>query len=248
MSLEPHDRIMGIQYAAMAALDLGQCEKAIQLAHQGLQLSPLRAEFHVIVGDAYLRMGKNTEALPYLHAAKACPYQDSDNRMAGPLFVNADAYTYWPRLSLIRIYFQMGNIAGAKEMIEEARRLGPHEELELLAAEINRIEQMVEVSNAAKKTKDILITCPPGGFYEWDGVVMEKQGIGGSETAAVMIAQELHKKTGRRVLISNDRLSHLSHKGVEYVPAKDLHMYLQEHEPDVHIAWRHTAKLTGAKT
>ncbi len=245
--LELHDRIMGIQYAALAAMQLNEFEKAIQLAHQGMQLCPTRAEFFVTAGDAYLKQNKMLDAIPMYEAATGC--RTAPNAlMHGAIFSIEEAYTYYPLNQLARIYANMGDLERAQKYSAKSLVHGPHtdslgiaKEIDMIAGKIGNIEAPKERA----QTTDIVITCPPGGLYEWDGDTYRKQGIGGSETAAVEMGEWLAKLTGRRVAIYGKRDTVKTINGVEYRPATDIAEYLRDKKPALHIAWRHVTKLSS---
>ena len=106
----------------------------------------------------------------------------------------------------------------------------------------------VSQSRYGKQTEDIVISCFPEGLYEWDEHIYETLGCGGSETAAIEMARNLHAITGRKVLIFNNRSVQKDFGGVSYRPAIQLMDYMGQYIPKVHISWRHTDKVTHAKT
>jgi len=253
--LEIHDRILGIQYACLAAGACNQFERTIHLAHNGLQLAPNRAEFFVFVGDAYLKLNKANEAIPYFNAAKACQFQDPNALMTGPTFVSENAYKAYPRMQLARLYFHQGQMDKALKEIEEVKVFGPHVEASQIEAEILRIKSITDLvpKDALAKTDEIVISCHPNGLYEWDDRSLTTYGIGGSETAVVQMAEWLSVLSGRLVRVFNNRTEKREVEGIRgpkviYQPASQVNEYFKKFEPAVHIAWRHTAKLTNAPT
>jgi glycosyltransferase involved in cell wall biosynthesis len=247
--LEGHDRIMAIQYACICAMHLNQFETAIQLAHQGLQLCPGRAEFFVVIADCYVKSNKVAEAIPYYRAATNCAY-NFNSKIQGAIYTNKDSYTTYPYLQLARVYANMGAIDLASEAADDALRVGPNEEALGVKGDIEKLKNMasVGVTVGKRKTDDIVISCHPNGFYEWDEEVYANRGIGGSETGAVEIAKWLSLKTGRDVIVFNNRDSQKSFEKRHYRPTKELPAYFQENTPRVNIAWRHNIKLTEAPT
>jgi len=118
-----------------------------------------------------------------------------------------------------------------------------------LDQDLARVSQMTAVNQNSKPSDDIIITCPPmsGPNQDWDEVMHEKRGLGGSETAAVELAEFWQKQTGRQVIIFNNRKSlHVSPSGVQYRPVTEIAHYLQNNKPYIHIAWRHSSRLTDA--
>lgn len=248
--LSQHDRILGIQYAAQASQACGQWEQSIQLCMQGIALSPLRAEFYVMAGDAYVKVGKVRESIPFYEAAKNCPTQDMSQ--ASPIFSRADAYMSIPSKQLARVYYNIGMTEKARECAETALMINPRdEEAEGILREISQFSLRVENDfSQAQDCDDLVITCPPNcSPYEWDDKIYKDKGIGGSETAAVEVAEWIKKKTGRRVIVFHTRSENrLSPNGVEYRKVEEMPEYFKNHKPKAHLAWRHTAKLTDAKT
>lgn len=246
--LDLHDRILGIQYAATAAQILRQQPEAIDLAIRGLQIAPTRAEFFTIMGDSYVQMNKLAEAVPYYEAAKNCPRSTSRNQF-GFIYTHEHAYGYWPRVQLARVRFQLGDMKGALKEAEEARTFVDGEEAQKIESEIKRIiEKTTQAPPTAQKTTDIVFTCPPGTLYEWDEVGYQTKGYGGSETAAVEMARQLHNLTGRKVIVFNGRKEPLDLNGVSYRPAHEMVDYMRECIPAVCINWRHTERVTSAPT
>lgn len=248
-TLEGHDRLMSVQYCCISAMQLNQFDRAIQIAHQGLQLDPCRAEFYVIIGDSYLKMNRINEAIPNFRAAASCPYQE--NRLVyGAIYSHADSYKHYPLNQLARIYANQGNMDLAEETVNKAMALGDNQESIAIASEIQSLKSKVGIGiNISKsKNEDIVVSCHPGGFYEWDEHVYKTKGIGGSETAVVEMAYWLSRLTDRKVLVFNNRAEKRWFGNVEYLPANDLPMYFASNVPKVNINWRHNIKLTDADT
>ncbi len=247
--LEPHDRVMGIQYACLSAMQLNQFDRAIQLAHQGLQLEPLRAEYHVVIGDSYLKLGKLEAAVTEYVAATQCPF-NGGGMYSQAIFAHEDSYKHYPLNQIARIYANIGQIDKAEEFVNKAIAYGANVESVGILQEITKIKQAAAVGIVAEKkdTEEIVISCHPNGFYEWDEEIYHQKGIGGSETAVVEMAQHLSKLTNRKVLVFNNRDTAKVFGDVSYLPAKQLPMYFAHHKPKVHIAWRHNIKFTDAPT
>lgn len=248
--LEAHDRILCHQYAAMAALMCEEWYTAIQVAHVGLQLAPQRAEFLVVIGDAYLKLQRLQDALPMYTAASVCAFVPSTSSVQNPIFNHEDSYTFYPRHQMARIYAHLGHHEKALTVLKECEKLGVHPDTEKLIADVEMLIRMASApkSSVLKQTDDIVISCHPVGFYEWDEEIYKSRGVGGSETAVIRMARELHRLTSRRVLVFNNREVPRILNGVEYRPAKSLPEYMSANLPKVHIAWRHNMKVTEAPT
>lgn len=248
--LDPFDRILCVQYAAIAAAQLNQHAQALDLAIRGLQMAPTRAEFFSIMGDAHFSMLKPAEAVPYYRAAKSCPRQQNKAAFGNPIFTYEPAYGIHPTKMLARCLFSMGDVAGSQRELEEIPTEAIDDEIRALKTEINRVAEKIKLPsvNTGKHTEDIVISCFPEGLYEWDEHIYETLGCGGSETAAIEIARNLHKLTGRNVIIYNNRSEQKDFGGVSYRPATKLMDYMGQYIPKVHISWRHTEKVTHAMT
>jgi glycosyltransferase involved in cell wall biosynthesis len=245
-SLAHHDRVLALQYACSAAMLCNQFDQAIQLAHQGLQLAPRRAEFLVIIGDSYLKKNQLIDALPFFEAAKMCkPVKDTS--VAGPIFEYKDAYGVYPLKQLARIWMHIGNDEKAHALAMEAQIMGGDAETGALIAEIENIQEQIRPKNT-KKVKEIVITCPPNAnFYEWDEEIEKERGIGGSEIAAIRMARHLNTLTGFPVRIFNKKEGDKKDlNGVTYEPTLDAAKYFSRNTPLAHISWRHTTPLTTA--
>lgn len=248
--LSQHDRILGIQYAAQASQACNQWEQSIQLCMQGIASAPLRAEFYVMAGDAFVKVGKVKESIPFYEAAKNCPTQNLNE--VSPIFSREDAYQSIPSKQLARVYYNIGLPEKARESAERALQINPRdEEARGILGEIDKFAMRIDNDySEAESCEDFVITCPPGcSPYEWDDKIYKEKGIGGSETAAVEVAEWVKKKTGRRVIVFHTREENrLSPNGVEYRRVEEMPEYFKKYKPKAHIAWRHTAKLTDAKT
>jgi glycosyltransferase involved in cell wall biosynthesis len=249
--LEPHDRVLCIQYACMAAMNCNQFDKAIELAHKGLRLTPQRAEFYVIIADSYLKLNKFDDCIPYYVAAANCTNPTPEGTVFHqPLFTDAKVYSHYPRNQLARVYFHKGIINKAKQYLEEALLFGPDVETGQLYSEILNVEKATTIAprGTLPKADEYVITCPQVAMYLWDENELKKRGIGGSETAAIRMARELHKLTGKKVRIFLDRKDELEIDGVYYIPHAKVREYFTTCEPKAHIAWRHNVKITNAPT
>lgn len=245
--LELHDRIMAMQYACYAAMQLNQPETAQDLALKGLMLDPERAEFFVIIGDCLLKRGKNKEAIPYYSAATKCTY-NGENKVQGALFIHKDSYLHYPRIQLARAYAACIDMDRAEESIREALKLGPNAEAEQILREILDLKEKAGLTQTKPKakTEDVVFSCLPHGPYEWDEEIYKNKGIGGSETACVEMAHWIGKLTKRRVLVFNNKKTPSKFENVSYLPAEQLPKYFSEYIPKVNISWRHNVRLTEA--
>lgn len=244
-SVEGHDRIMAIQYACLCAMRLNELEKAIALAHNGLQLDPNRAEFFIAIADCYAKLNQVHNAIPFYITASNCRHDDG-SKIKGPMFSHKESYTTYPHIQLCRIYVHVGDLEKAKAHLKMAKEYIVTQEMIDLERELLKIEpnsHLPEI-NLCKHSDDIVITGLPVGPYEWDEEVYKTKGIGGSETAAVEMARQLHELTGRNVLVFNNRSDEKHFGGVKYLPASQLMKLMGDKIPKVHIAWRHNIKLT----
>jgi glycosyltransferase involved in cell wall biosynthesis len=250
-SLEIHDRILCIQYCAMAAMLCNQYDTAINVAYQGLQLSPHRAELYSIIGDCYLRKQQLDYAIPSFVAAANCSNSTPNTAtFQTALFTQADAYGHYPRNQLARIHFHGGRINEAKKWLEQALLLGPNVETGALYAEVLKQEKLllVPAKGSVPKVDEYVISSPMQTPYVWDENIAKTRGIGGSETAVVQMARHLHNLTGKVVRIFHERPDKLELDGVIYEPNGNTKAYFSSGEPIAHIAWRHNVKVTNAPT
>lgn len=256
--IELHDRMLGIQFACYAATAVAdkmkpehQAEKlvlAIQLAHQGLQLDPNRAEYHCIIGEAYLKMNEISKALPYFAAAEHCKV-NQPSPFAGAIYKHPGCYEDVPKIQKSKIYFHRGEIELAEKEAKECLEKYKTEEAKVLLEEISKVRPLIKLDGPKVKTDDIVITCPPVSAYEFDEDLYKQRGMGGSETACIEMAIWLKKLTGRPVKVFNMRERDLiGASGVEWISNKKLNEYMSKYEPSAHIAWRHNIKITSAPT
>lgn len=250
-NLEPHDKVLCLQYCGMAAQQLGQWDKAIEIAHEGLKLVPNRAEFWLMIGDGYLKTQKFDNAIPAYGAATYCINQAPNTAtFQTPLFTNATAYEHYPRNQLARVFFHRGELQKAEQILKEAVLLGPNVETAQLYTEIQNLKTVATPApvSALKKAMEYVITCPQVAMYQWDENIAKTKGIGGSETAAVRMARLLKDKTGHIVRVFMERQDTLDIDGVIYQPVSQARDYFAANAPIAHIAWRHNMKMTEAPT
>lgn len=252
--LEHHDRILCLQYAASAAQMCNQYDKAANIALQGLHLAPLRPEFHVLIADSFVKVGRLAEAIPFYHAAKHCAFAAQAG--ATPIFSNPEASEGYPTLQLARIWAQLGDFKKAQEYGAEAAAKWGGQEAHAVLAQIEDVLKVQDLAlvkpgsvadQALEQTDEITISCPAVGAYPWDEDVYAQKGIGGSETAAVEMSRHLAKLTGRKVIIfNNTQQVRRFPSGVEYRPADSAPAYFSRYKPAVNIMWRHTTRMTPA--
>ncbi len=248
-TLEVHDRILAIQYAAYSYMSLNQWEQAMGIALNGIQLDSNRAEFYCMAGDCLVKQNKLIEAIPLFQAAKHCINRNNAQaNQTGPIFTFADAYTTYPRNQLARIFANIGNVTSAEAEAKENIEKFKDATAENLLIELNKVKKVTAIGGDREKTTDIVISCPPTAFKEWDENALKEWGVGGSETAAIIMAKELSKQSGRKVLVFNNVKYPKSFGLVEYRPSTMVNEYFSKYEPAAHIAWRHNIKLTNAPT
>lgn len=259
LELQPHDKILALQYAGYASLAvhdslkeelkderLKAVDKAIEYALKGIKMDPHRAEFHALAGDAYLRVGNLAACVPYFAAAKAS-LANTESKHAKPTFQFKHLYKEAPTLQLSKIYLHLGLLDKAKAEAKEAIEKYDSVEGKKILEELERIEKLVTVKQNQVETDEIVFTCPPQTAYEFDEEIYKTKPLGGSETALVQMAKWLHKKTKRRVIVFNMRKERLvSESGVEYRPTTELNQYMSQFKPGVEIKWRHNIKTTDA--
>lgn len=246
-ALEIHDRIIAIQYVCWAYILCNQFERAIDMAHSGLQLAPNRAEFHNVIGDCYLKMNRIIDAVPFFAAAK-------ESLMHAPaawkpaVFTNEESYTTYPRNQLSRIYANIGDFDSAEKVAMDSVDRYNHPESHVIMNELTRVRALSTSYKSAKPCDDIVFTTPPVTAYEFDPGVAKDKAMGGSETALIEMAHWLHKLSGRSVKVFSMRSDRKTFDGVEYIPVNELAGYFMQHKPFLHVAWRHSFKLTDAPT
>lgn len=246
--LEPHDRTLCHQYLCFGLVREGKYIEAINTAHSGLLISPGRAEFFCIVGDAYLKLEQPANAIPWYEAAKACTPMP-EKGFAGFIYQHREMYEHYPRLQLARIYVHIGQLEKAVDEADKCYALYKNEEGRLVSEEARKVLIRSRQHQFAKPCDDIVFTCL-GGLYEWDEKIYKEKGIGGSETACVEMAKWLKKLTNRRVIVFNHPrdVYYVADSGVEYLKLDGIAPYFAVSKPALHIAWRHNMKLTDAKT
>lgn len=248
--LELHDRILGMQYAVMAATAVEKYDRALQLAHQGMMLAPNRAEFHVLAGDIHVKQKNLHGAIPFYHAATYCDKAPEQGGHASAIYTSPDSSSVYPLNQLARVYFHTGQLDRARAIATDTFSRYRNDETRAVLDELEKIGGAPKSSAVSTlcPVDDILISCHPNGFYEWDEKIAQERGIGGSETAVVHMARHLHNLTGRKVFIFNNRNTELVVDGVYYKPFRELGEYVKNFLPSLHIAWRHNNYLTPAPT
>jgi len=247
LDLAIHDRVLCIQYLCYAYLKEGDFNRAFQLAQVGINLDANRAEFHIAMGDAKIGMKDYINAIPFMHAAMHC----KKNANVGSQFVfsNIDAYGTYPIINLVKLYFHTNQHEEAYRFAMTYKHLlADNEEFNNIFKELERIRELTTFDwKDAKYCDDIIISCFHNA-YEWDGNIYRNQGIGGSETAEIELAEWMAKLTSRKVIIFNSVPTERHINGVIYRPIELINRYVKENKPWLHIAWRHNQKITDALT
>jgi len=265
--LQAHDKTLALQYQGYALIMIANqqieflktykdkkyeaaandcLKQAISVAHEGLKHDPTRAEFHSTLGDCYVKLNGLSQALPFYAAATRC--KPGQGVAAGAVFSTADLYGPYPRKAMIEILANTGDIAGANRVALELVEHHPSTEATGILEKINGLQAMSKKPENTEDVSDIIITCQSAGFFAWDGKTYRESFCGGSETAAVEMAENLARITKRKVIVFQPRSEEVELYGVIYKPSEKLPDYLQKFKPYVHIAWRHNIKLTDAFT
>ncbi len=237
-----NDRELAYQYAAQSLIMIKEYAKAIRIGSSAIEFKPDRAEYHCLMGDVYFLMGELSRAKPYYKAALGCTDNGSDGMSVA--FTNKDCYDGYPRTQLAKIYMNENKFHAALDISDGI----DSPEIQDLRAVAYRAIGNSFYLKGIPSSEDIVITCPPQGAYLWDGDLYREKGLGGSETAAVEMAEWMHKLTGRNVLIFNPREETKIVNGVQYISTKNVQEYFNKWKPKLHIAWRHPARLTDAPT
>lgn len=241
--LEPGDRTLALQYCAMAHNNCGKFVDSIEYSLIGINLDPNRAENYCLAGESYIKLNMADKAVPFYAAAKAC-YNSAAAGLSHE-FAFSDCYTTIPCMHLAKIYFFRGEYERALKELNEITN--SNSEAEMMKTECLKAIEATTMTDSAMDCDDIVISCPFPNAYPWDEELYKTKGLGGSETAAVEMAKYLHELTGRQVKIFQHRdLTFVAPSGVEYIPAHHIHDYFKKWKPSLHVAWRHSARLTNA--
>ena len=251
--LEAHDRLLAIQYLAEAYMKANQPEKAIQIAHQGMQLKPDHAEFYGQVGNCYMMKANPIAAIPYYKAATGCKMQGSvEGNQTGAIFNIQDYYKAYPKVQLAKCLAQLQRFDEAEKEAKEAFDQYGDQEAKAVLSELAKIrESGIEVDDRPRKRLDELVfTIPPGIPYEFDPDLRSERGLGGSETALVEMAKELAALTKLPVKVFTPRSQRpeMVREGVEYIDLMKAAAYFNANEPKLHVAWRHNLPVTKGRT
>lgn len=243
--LDVHDRILAIQYAAQSAFQCKAYDQAIDLLINGTKLMINRAEYWCLLGDVYLACNKIADAIQSYKVALNC----RPDNLGGIVVVYEHAYCDYPKMKLAEVYMAIGHYDDAKHWLE-ALRLTNTELMPEFESQLARLVDLATVRTGLPKTSDVVITCPPGAVVtDWDENTLAEKGTGGSETAAIEVARWIKLKTGRNVKVFHPRQKRdVMPSGVEYLPSSELAGYFHNIEPAAHIAWRHSLRLTQAKS
>jgi glycosyltransferase involved in cell wall biosynthesis len=167
------------------------------------------------------------------------------------MFFSRDAYTHLPHDQMARVYANIGDLNKAYAVAKNAYEVFGSETSKEIYEHVDKMLKEGQISKLDKiKTEAIVITCPEQACpYEWNDEIYKTKGIGGSETAAVEIAEWLAVKTKKPIIVFNRQTTdRISPNGVLYTSASKMIEYFNQFEPSLHIAWRHNFKLTEAPT
>lgn len=257
---ERHDKILTLQYASYSCTAIFDSlknelveekrkwfDKALKYAHEGILLDSNRAEFYIAAGDLHVRINQLVQAIPYFGAAKHCLKQNGPYQ--GAIYSFEQHYGEAPSLQLAKVYAHLGLLEKSKIEALHCAETYNNEEARTVLSEVNRVSAVTKIDNNQVAVDDIVITTPPQNAYPFDEEIYKTKALGGSETALVQMARLLKEKTGRRVIVFNQRETDLiAESGVEYVSNGKLAEYFSLFKPSVHVAWRHNIKLTNAPT
>lgn len=240
--LEPHDKQTALQYLANASFILKKFDDTIQYCLYGLKLNPHRAEYHCMIGDAFMALGQHVNAIPFYNAAINCINSGANG--LSPSYTLSDCYGPYPKMQLGALFYQQGRFEECLKMLDGV--MLPQAMNMILDAKKALNVITYNSSNVDKiSTDDIVISCLPNTPYPWDTKIYKESGIGGSETAACEMATHLRKLTGKQVKIFNDRREkYVDENGVEFLPMSEVQLYFRQNKPKLHIAWRHSVRLT----
>lgn len=247
VDLQIHDRVMAQQCLALAYGQCGKWEHSLNVALNGLQLEPGRAELFICVAEALMQLQKVDEAKLFFEAAKHCPRGD----VGGAIYSSPVAKDIYPSQRLAEIYIAQYNVDAAQREVDVLKQCKfPQADDFQARIDLIKNKNVMPTAQELVHTEDIVITTPPQSIVgEWDEMVLAQKGLGGSETACVEIARQLQKQTGRKVKIFMPRKTRdIMPSGVEYIPFNHLEEYFRKYKPARHIAWRHTFNLTPALT
>lgn len=242
-TLQDHDRLLAHQYLCNALISLNRNEECVNVGIDGIKMAPHRAEFYSSVGDSFIKMGQYQNAEIFYQGAKNCKFARGDN---SAIFSFEYVYDRYPRNQLARIYSNMGDLDRALKEVEPI--MSTDNEALQIGNEIMKLKVRSTEYKFAKPCDDIVISCLPQTPYEWDGESYRQGAMGGSETAAIEMAEWLSKLSGRKVKVFNMRSAPKSYNGVEYHPYDKVFEYMAANKPYLHIAWRHNQKMTDAPT
>lgn len=245
--LEYHDRILSVQYCAQSAAHAEAYDQFFNIIFEGLKEFPNRAELHCVLADTYLKLNKVHEALIHYKHALNC---DAD-RKNGVVLVFNTAYKFHPLCRIVEIYLNSGNYKTALEYIDKLRSFGFTEMSDEYEKKANSIKSLTQPRKSQSKVRDVVFTTAPQLFVTgWNENNYAQKGWGGSETAIIQTAKHMARKLDRKIKIfSPVECYEVMPSGVEMIPHNELNGYIKNVEPAVHIAWRHTGKLSaGAKT
>jgi len=244
--LDIHDRIMAQQYLSMAYGQCGKWDESLTIALNGLRKAPERSELLICVADALVRIGNSRAAKGYYEHAK----HGESISVGGTIYTSPHARLIYPYYQLAHIYLQEYNWKAAEKELQHLEKMG-EQPVDLIARcnEMKALDQQPQSSDLVENL-DIVISTPPGVYVsEYDENVLQREGLGGSETALVEVARLLHQKTKRPVKVfQKRRQSEEMPSGVEYLPIEQAADYFRRYKPSRHIAWRHANDLTPAKT
>lgn len=239
--ISPGDKVLAVQYLCQSLFNLGDFTNCIKYALFGVNIDPTRAEYYCFVGDSMVSSGRLNEAIPFYRAALSC--QNKGNGLTHEFTFN-ECYNSHPKMNLAKIYFNLGQLEQCSKELDGLDSKEANEIREVCAKAIIDADY-----SQASECEDIVITCPMPAAYPWDEEIYKTKGLGGSETAAVEMARNLKKLTGRCVKIFQEREEvFVAESGVEYHPLKNMLPYFKKWSPKIHVAWRHNVKLTNAPT
>lgn len=227
------DRIHACEQLAECRLRLGAREPARVAALEARRLDPRRAEPCVLLGRIAEDEGDLERAVVW--------YERSLRPLPDTLVpLSPHAYTTVPATRLGVLWAKLGDPARAERYNEMALRWSPNDPLLHMT---RRSLRRQSPPGRTEPGRPLAVLCAGKTFEAWNGETPDGPGIGGSQTAAVRLAEELVRLGWQVVVFCPCAGMEGAVRGVGYLDIGRFPEFAREHVLDVFIALRHADLL-----
>ena len=224
---------------AEAARNLGQMNFALDVALQCVKMEPTRNAAYLSIAETHITAGNPSEGK--IWALLAMSAAANDNWTEGSLHAVVPLEArYKPIMTVAACEMQLGNYEAAEEWYAEAYEIYPDDFTK--SKLIEAAGKVREVRNASIKFEEeqpnvrrslwgtyknrSIAFFQPSSIESWDPEKLVQEGLGGTETCIIKLAQEFARHNWRVVIFGNpgeNYVDKMDEDGIEWYNASSFH-------------------------